>query len=50
MTRVVSQEARAKRLGQCSVELYGDDLTASTRQFSSENTTARPDLDNQILA
>ena len=46
----VSQEARAKRLGQCSVELYGDDLTASTRQFSSENTTARPDLDNQILA
>ena len=46
----VSQEARAKRLGQCSVELYGDDLTASTCQFSSENTTARPDLDNQILA
>ena len=46
----VTEEARAKRVGQCSVELHGDDLTASTCEFSSENTTARPDLDNQILA
>ena len=45
---VVTQEARAKCLGQRSVELYRDDLTASTCQFSSENTTARPDLDDQI--
>ena len=46
----VTQEARAKRLGQRSVELYRDDLTASARQFSSENTTARPDLDDQIVS
>ena len=46
----VVQEARAKRLGQRSVELYRDDLTASTCQFPSENTTARPDLDDQIAS
>jgi len=46
----VTQEARAKRLGQRSVELYRDDLTASARQFSSENTTARPDLYDQIVS
>ncbi len=47
---VVTQEARAKRLGQRSVELYRDDLTASTCQFSSENAAARPDLDDQIAS
>ena len=47
---VVTPEARAKRLGQRAVELYRDDLTASTRQFSSENTAARPNLDDQIAS
>ena len=47
---VVTQETRAKRLGQRPVELYRDDLTASTCQFPSENTTARPDLDDQIAS
>lgn len=45
---VVTQEARAKRLGKPSVELYRDDLTAPTRQFPGENAPAparsrRPD-------
>ncbi len=47
---VVAQEARAKRLGQRSVELYRYDLTATARQFSSEDTTARSDLDDQIVS
>lgn len=47
---VVTQEARAKRLGKPSVELYRDDLTASTCQFPGENAPARPDLDDQIVS
>ena len=46
----VTQEARAKCLGERPVELYRDDLTASAHQFSSENAAARPDLDDQIVS
>ena len=46
---VVAQKARAKCLGQRSVELNRDDPAASKRQFSSEDATARPDLDHQIV-
>ena len=46
----VTQEARAKRLGQRPVELYRDDLTAPTCQFPGENAPARPDLDDQIVS
>ena len=46
----VTREACAKRLAQRPVDLYRDDLTASTLQFSSENTPARPDLDDQIVS
>ena len=47
---VVAQEARAKRLGERSVELYRDDLTTPKRQFPGENAPARPDLDDQIVS
>ena len=47
---VVTPEARAKRLGQRSVELHRDDFIASTREFSSEDAAARPDLDDQIAS
>ncbi len=46
----VTQEPRAKRLGQRFVEFYRDHLTAAACQFSSENATARPDLDDQIVS
>ncbi len=46
----VAQEPRTKRRRQRLVNLYRDDLTASTCQFSSENTPARPDLHDQIVS
>ena len=46
----VAQEVLAKSRRQRSVDLDRDNLTASTGQFSSENATTRPDLDDQIAS